>query len=147
MRSLQPLLSRLSAETSASFHPLGLDALSLYFLYHEMVDWPPDRILLGAREAVSAASSRMTEVALESLANRDLPALLAGDVPSQTPAEDVAASEARARGFLGADAASGEIPDGAIPVRLIPPWFLASGLRSSMEAGFTSTQSRKFRFS
>ncbi len=118
-----------------SFHPLGLDALSLYFLHHEMVDWPPDRILLGAREAVSAASSRMTEVALESLADRDLPALLAGDALSETPAEDVAASEARARGFLGADAANGEIPDGAIPVRLIPPYVPRSGLRSSLAAG------------
>ncbi len=126
MRSLQPSLSRLTAASpGASVRPLGPEALSLYFLLHEMIDWSPDRILAEAREAVSAASSRMTEVALESLADRDLRAILAENAPSGAPAEDLAASEARARVFLGAAAASGEIPDGAIPVRVVPPSFVS----------------------
>jgi Bacterial protein of unknown function (DUF885) len=125
MRALQPLLSRLTEATPASLRPLGPEALRLYFLQHEMIDWPPDRILLAAREGISAVSSRMMEIALESLSDRDLEAILAENAPSPTPAEDVAASEARARGFLGADEGSGEIPDRAIPVRLIPPSFLA----------------------
>lgn len=126
MRSLQPLLSRLTgAPPGASVRPLGPEALSLYFLLHEMIDWPPERILSEASEAIAAASSRMTEVALESLADRDLRAILAENAPSEAPAEDVAASEARARAFLVAAAASGEIPDGAIPVRVVPPSFVA----------------------
>jgi hypothetical protein len=98
--------------------------LSLHLLHHELIDWPPDRILLEAQEAISVASNQLTEVALEHLAERDLRAILAENTPSQAPGEDVAAFEARARGFLEAGA-SGDFPEGAIPVRLVPSYFLA----------------------
>jgi hypothetical protein len=107
---------------------MGGDALRLYFLQHEMVDWPLDRILGGAGEAFSAASSGMTEVGLESLADRDLAAILAASAPSLAPAEDVAASEARALQFLAGHRGNAELPElpnQATPVRMIPPSFLA----------------------
>jgi hypothetical protein len=128
MRSLQPLLSRLSEEPAAApasaVLPLGEGDLSLYFLHHEMLDWPADRILREAQEAIAFASNQLTDVALEHLADRDLRGILAENAPSPAPGEDVAASEARARAFLGAGA-SGDLPDGAIPVRLVPPYFAA----------------------
>ena len=128
MRSLQTLLSRLSPEPAAApaspVLPLGKEGLSLYLLHHEMIDWPPDRILLEAKEAISVASNELTEVALEHLADRDLPAILAENAPSEAPAEDFTAFEARARGFLEAGAGE-DFPEGAIPVRLVPPYFLA----------------------
>jgi hypothetical protein len=127
-RSLQTLLARLSEAPAAAPRPavlpLGEEGLSMFLLHHEMIDWPPDRILLEAREAISAASNQLTEVALENLADRDLEALLAESTPSANPGEDVAAFEARARGFPG-DGGSGDFPEGAIPVRLVPPYFLA----------------------
>jgi hypothetical protein len=125
MRALQPLLTRLTEATPGSLRPLGQEALELYFLQLEMVDLPLDRILAGAKEAIAAASSRMTEVALENLADRDLREMLAESVPSPAPADDVASSEARARGFLAVHPGGGETPDRAIPVRLIPRSFLA----------------------
>jgi hypothetical protein len=128
MRSLQMLLSRISQESAAApaspVLPLGEEGLRLYFLHHEMVDWPPERILVEAREAVAVASNRLTEVALDHLADRDLRAILAENVPSATPGDDVAAFEGRARGFLGAGA-RGDFPDGSVPVRLVPPYFIA----------------------
>jgi hypothetical protein len=130
MRSLQTLLSRISQEATApasAVLPLGEEGLSLYLLHHEMIDWPLDRILLEAREAVSSASNQLTEVALDHLAERDLSAILAENAPSGAPGEDVATFEERARGFLGAGA-SGDLPDGAIPVRLVPPYFIAPDL-------------------
>ena len=127
-RSLQTLLSRISPEPAAAPasvpYPLGDEGLRLYFLQNEMIDWPLERILLGAREAVSDASNQLTEVALDHLADRDLRAILAEKVPSATPGEDVAAFEARARGFLG-DGAQRDFPEGVIPVRLVPPYFIA----------------------
>jgi len=127
MRSLQTLLSRLSQEPAAApssaVLPLGEEGLSLYLLHHEMVDWTPDRILLEVGEAISVASNELTEVALEHLADRDLRAILAENLPSEAPGDDVSAFETRARNFLGADA-SGDFPDGPIPVRLVPRYFL-----------------------
>lgn len=127
-RSLQTLLSRFSQEPAAApataVLPLGEEGLRLYLLHHEMIDWPLERILLGAREAVSVASNQLTEVALDHLAERDLQAILAENVPSGTPGEDVAVFEERARGFLGAGT-GGDFPDGAIPVRVVPPYFIA----------------------
>jgi hypothetical protein len=98
--------------------------LSLYLLHHEMIDWPADRILVEAKEAISVASNELTEVALEHLADRDLSTILAENAPSEAPGEDVTVFEARARGFLEAGA-SKDFPGGAIPVRLVPPYFLA----------------------
>jgi hypothetical protein len=131
MRSLQPLLTRLTETAPGALPRMGPDALRLYFLQHEMVDWPLDRILLGTAEAISAASSGMTEVGLENLADRDLRAILAESAPSLAPAEDVAAAEARALQFLRSRAGEGELselpelPHQATPVRLIPPSLLA----------------------
>jgi len=128
MRSLQTLLSRFPPESPAApasaVPSLGEEGLRLYLLHHEMVGWPLERILAGAREAVSVASNQLTEVALDHVADRDLRAILAENVPSGTPGEDVAVFEGRARGFLGAGA-RGDFPDGAIPVRLVPPYFIA----------------------
>lgn len=128
MRSLQTLLSRLSQEPAAApasaVLPLGKEGLSLHLLHHELIDWPPDKILLESKEAISVASNQLTEVALEHLADRDLQAMLAENTPSEAPGEDVATFEARARGFLEAGA-SEDFPEGAIPVRLVPPYFLA----------------------
>jgi len=129
MRGLQSLLSRLSqdpasAPAASAVLPLGREGLSLYLLLHEMIDWPPDRILLEAKDAISDASNQLTEVALEHLADRELRAILAENRASEAPGEDVAAFEARARGFLEAGA-NQDFPDGAIPVQLVPPYFLA----------------------
>jgi hypothetical protein len=128
MRSLQTLLSRLSQEPAAApasvVLPLGEEGLRLHLLHHEMIDWPLERLSLEAREAVSVASNRLTEVALDHLADRDLRTILAESVPSTAPKEDVAAFEARARSFLGSGA-GGDLPDGAVPVRLVPTYFIA----------------------
>jgi len=127
MRALQTLLSRLSqdptsAPAASAVLPLGREGLSLYLL-HEMVDWPPDRILLEAKDAISAASNQLTEVALDHLADRDLRTILLENAVSQAP-EDVASFEARARGFLEAGG-NETFPEAAIPVLLVPPYFLA----------------------
>jgi len=126
MRALQTLLSRLSqdpasAPASSAVLPLGAEGFSRYLLHHEMVDWPKDRILLEAKEAISAASNQLTEVALDHLADRDLRTILLENAVSQAP-EDVASFEARARGFLDGGE---DFPAGGIPVRLVPPYFLA----------------------
>ncbi len=126
-RSLQTVLSRLSGEPKAGSGagfvlPMGEEDLSFYFLHHEMVDWPKERILDEARGAFSLASNQLTEVALEHLSDRDLRTILAEGVPSEAPAEDVAAFEPRARASFGAGE---DFPDGAIPVRLVPPYFIA----------------------
>jgi hypothetical protein len=125
IRALQPLLTRLTEASPGSLRPLGQEALGLYLLQHEMVDWPLDRILLETKEAIAAASSRMTEVALEHLADRELREIIEESLSSAAPAEDVAVSEARVRAFLAAHPGSGEVPDRAIPVRMIPRSFLA----------------------
>ncbi len=128
MRALQTLLSRLSqdpatAPASSAVLPLGAEGFSLYLLHHEMADWPKERILLEAKEAISAASNELTEVALDHLADRDLRTILLESTVSQAPGEeDVASFEARARGFLDAGE---DFPERAIPVRLVPPYFLA----------------------
>jgi hypothetical protein len=125
-RSLQALLSRLSEEPKGSsvtaVLPIGEKGLSFYFLHHEMVDWPKERLLEEAREALSLASNRLTEVGLDHLSDRDLETLLAGSLPSADPAAAVAAFEARARASLGSGEAS---PPDAIPVRPVPPYFIA----------------------
>ncbi len=132
MRSLQTLIDRLSLPTAGAALPaslpLGEDGLRSYFLHHEMIDWGPDRILLEARKAVSDATNQMTEVALERLPDRDLVAILAETAASEAPEEDVAGFELRARGFLGADAED-DFPERAIPVRRVPPYFLAERVR------------------
>ncbi len=128
-RSLQAVLSRLSdppkdASTAGTVLALGEEALSFYFLYHEMIDWPPERIRREAGAALSLASNQVTEVALEHLSDRDLGSLLAGGAPSSSPGDDVAAVEARVRSSLGGSA-GGRFPESAIPVRTIPPYFIA----------------------
>jgi hypothetical protein len=127
MRSLQTLLSRwepAAGVPAAAILPLGEDGLRRYLLHHEMIDWSVEKILLGARESASTASNQLTEVALERLADRDLRAILAENVPSASPGEDVATFESRARGFLGGRSPE-DFPDGAIPVRLVPSYFIA----------------------
>lgn len=127
MRSLQNLLSRLSQEPvgasgAGAVLPLSEEGLSFYFLHHEMVDWPKERILDEARAALSLASNQLTEVALDHLPDRSLTTLLAESVPSESPTDAVAAFETRARASLGA----GEgLPHEAIPVRPVPPYFIA----------------------
>jgi hypothetical protein len=127
-RSLQTLLSRFArAPAGASpppVLPLGEDGFASHLLHHEMIDWSPDRILREARDAVAAASDQMTEVALEDLPDRDLRAILAENASSAAPGEEVEIFEARVRGFLAE--VSEEIPEGGIPVRLVPPYFVAS---------------------
>jgi hypothetical protein len=126
-RSLQALVSRLSeapkgASGAGAFLPMGEEGLGFYFLHHEMVDWPKERILEEARAARSLASNHLTEVALDHLPDRDLRVLLAESVPSDAPASEVADFETRARASLSA----GEVfPEDAIPVRQVPPYFIA----------------------
>jgi hypothetical protein len=127
VRALQALGSRLAQAPEAPASgtvSLGAEALTSYLLHHEMLDRPPDEILVEVREAIASASSRMTEVALERLPERDLRAILAENVPSESPGDDVARFEARAREFLGAGP-RGDLPDRAIPVRMVPGYFLA----------------------
>jgi hypothetical protein len=127
MRSLQPVLARLSeppksASSAEIVRPLGEEGLSLYFLHHEMVDSPKETLRDEAMAAISLASNQLTEVALEHLSERDLRTLLSPAAASEAPADDVVAFEARARASLG----SGKgLPDEAIPVRLVPPYFIA----------------------
>jgi hypothetical protein len=129
MRSLQTLVDQLSLPPAGTAAPasLGEDGLRSYFLHNEMIDWGPDQILLAARKAVAGATNQLTEVALERLSDRDLSEILAESTASEVPEEEVAGFEVRARSFLGEYSAS-DVPERAIPVRRVPPYFLASEL-------------------
>jgi hypothetical protein len=133
MRSLQTLLSRLSQEPAAApasaVLPLGKEGLSLHLLHHELIDWPPERILLESKEAISAASNQLTEVALEHLADRDLQAILAENLRPR-PRRRRRDLRARAPGFL--EAGASEDFSGA---RSRSGWFLRT---SSLRIGFVS---------
>jgi uncharacterized protein (DUF885 family) len=126
LRALQSLVASLSerpARQASESEPMGQEGFAAYQRLHEMIDWPPDRILAEARRAVSSTSSQMLEVGLEDLAERDLRKVLAEPAPGGGSAEAMASLEEQARSFLEAISPA-ESPARAIPVRIVPPYLL-----------------------
>ncbi|MGH9324492.1 MAG: DUF885 family protein [Vicinamibacteria bacterium] len=134
-RSLQALVTRISEapsvpEVEASAR-LGREGLRLYFLHHEMVDWEPDRILREAEGALAITTAQITELALERFPDRDLVGKPAANAASaapespEAPEAQVAAYEERARRFLVGKVGEESLPETAIPVRVVPHYFIA----------------------
>jgi hypothetical protein len=131
MRALQSLIASLSERPGSSgssgeatrSEPMGEEGFAAYLRLHEMIDWPPDRVLAEARNAVSSTSSQIIEVSLEDLAERDLRRFLAEPSPGGDSAEAMAGLEEQARSFLEAISPA-ESPVRAIPVRIVPPYLL-----------------------
>jgi hypothetical protein len=128
-RALQQLEATLTTEAprgrGSEIAPLGPDALKRFFLFREMVDWEPGRILEEAERAVELASNRMTERALESFPDRSLSAALSSSAPSTSSVSDEVTGYVQ--GVLAFLKATGErnAPEGPIPVLVVPPYFLA----------------------
>jgi hypothetical protein len=138
-RSLQAFVARLSETARVPGAPsppdtaLGEEGIAQFFLYREMVDWSPDRMLREADERIVATSNQITELALEKFPDQKLGSLLSGSEPSKVPEVkeepekpemEVLQYEAQVRDFLETRQAEGR-PEEPIPVRAVPLHFLS----------------------
>jgi hypothetical protein len=129
-RALRQLESALARAPLGAAEPepavLGEAGLSRYFLYREMVDREPERLLRDAEEAVFDARSRLLELALDAFPDRSLPQLLGASGAASTPGDEVSAYRDEVLEFLRRNGGEGSTPDGEIPVVVVPPYFLSS---------------------
>lgn len=128
-RALQQLEARLEEKAppgrTAEVAPLGAPALQRFFLYREMVDWDPERILNEAEQAIAVTTNRLTELGLESFPDRALSALVSPSEPMSSVGEDVSGYAQKVLAFLEKNSNDMGTPEGSIPVLVVPSYFLA----------------------
>jgi hypothetical protein len=124
-RSLQLLASRFSepsARASAAA-PLGTDDLGRFFLYRDMVDWAPERLLREAEAMLTDTTNAMTELTLERFSDPSLDAAVSASGATTSPGEEVSRYQELLLGLPGRRDEGW--PEDPLPVRVVPRYFLA----------------------
>jgi hypothetical protein len=125
-RALQLLASRFSEPLSAragAGAPLGADDLGRFFLYRDMVDWAPERLLREAERMLTEATNAMTELTLDRFPDPSLDAAVSASGATASPGEEVARYQELLLSLPGRRDEGW--PEDPLPVRVVPRYFLA----------------------
>ena len=122
-RAVQAMMSLLAQApaTEGNGFVLGTEGLERWFLYHTMLDWPPETLTSLVEAELENLNHEITEHAIAGFPSLTLAQLMA---PAAPRALDVEVEEAQHRVLaFGAEQTLAGLPRDPLPVRIAPHYF------------------------